>query len=268
MTESQPLDRLWGIIEKFRVKAVITADPSPRTPSGNFFIYDCDRSLHRRLVFLPHDSGERAGAFELCEDRQLLVAATVTIGGPESLIARALPEEVMVDLAETSDLAAVAELLVEEVTMPRCGGPAVFGRLCEVLVIRLLRHAIKAGVADGGLIAGLGHPKLAQAIVAMHEAPEKSWRLESLADVAGMSRTQFATGFKEVLGTTPGAYLSQWRLALAHLELEAGRPLKAVAARVGFASPVALSRAYRRHYGVSPRAVQSDSTPAELSRVP
>ncbi|MDD7910477.1 AraC family transcriptional regulator [Pseudovibrio exalbescens] len=267
MAEQRNLDRLWGIIEKFRVKAAITASGGQVTPIGNFFIYDCHQTQHRKLVFLPHADSEASGAFELCKDRSLLVAASVVIGGPGSLISQALPAQVLVNLSETPDLASVADLLVEEVTVPRCGGPAVFGRLCEVVVIRLLRHAIKAGVADVGLIAGLGHPKLAQAIVAMHEAPEKSWRLETLADVAGMSRTQFATGFKEVLGKTPGAYLTEWRLAVAHLELEAGRPLKSVAARVGFASPVALSRAYRRYYGVSPRETKNEGTALEISRV-
>lgn len=37
----------------------------------------------------------------------------------------------------------------------------------------------------------------------MHEAPSEAWSIERLAEVSGMSRTAFATKFKEKVGQSP-----------------------------------------------------------------
>jgi AraC-like DNA-binding protein len=68
-----------------------------------------------------------------------------------------------------------------------------------------------------------------------------------------MSRTHFANSFRKVVGMTPGEYLSSWRLTLARSEIANGAPLKVVASKIGFSSSAALSRAFSRRYGFSPR---------------
>ena len=55
-----------------------------------------------------------------------------------------------------------------------------------------------------GVLAGLADPRLAKALTAMHEAPKKSWTLEDLAGIAGMSRTRFAEHFRTL--DRPDAY--------------------------------------------------------------
>lgn len=181
------------------------------------------------------------------------VAATVDMGGEANPIARALPNPVIVPLAEAEALGAVADMLLEEALSPRCGGRAVVDRLCEVVVIRLLRYAIEGGQAKPGLLAGLAHPNLCLAIVALHDSPGKNWRLEDLAEAAGMSRTHFANSFRKVVGVPPGEYLSDWRLTLARTEIGKGTPLKVIAGNIGFSSSAALSRAFSRRYGFTPR---------------
>lgn len=49
----------------------------------------------------------------------------------------------------------------------------------------------------------------------MHAAPADNWSLEDLAAAADMSRARFAAHFCEEVGTTPGAYLGEWRLSVA-----------------------------------------------------
>jgi transcriptional regulator GlxA family with amidase domain len=181
------------------------------------------------------------------------ICASVEMGGDSNPIARALPNPVVISLAESQSLNAVTDLLLEEALSPRCGGRAVVDRLCEVVVIKLLRHAIEAGQAEPGLLAGLSHPNLCLAIVAMHDEPGRTWSLEDLADLAGMSRTHFANSFRETVGVTPGQYLSGWRLTLARMEIAKGVPLKVVASRIGFSSSAALSRAFSRRFGFTPR---------------
>ncbi|MDN3719852.1 AraC family transcriptional regulator [Roseibium salinum] len=182
-----------------------------------------------------------------------LVGARIMISGIGRHLVDALPDHISVPLGEQPYLTAVVMPLIEEVTTPRCGGQAAFQRLCEVVVIRLLRHAMEEGRADSGLLSGLAHPRIAAALVAIHEAPAQAWTLEKLADTAGMSRTQFAVTFKELVGTTPMVYLAHWRLDIARAELETGRQVKSVASLCGFTSPAAFSRAFSRRFGYPPR---------------
>ncbi len=71
-----------------------------------------------------------------------------------------------------------------------------------------------------------------------------------------MSRSVFAAAFRDTVGITPGHYLREWRIGLAQQALRRGRPLKAVAADVGYGSEAALSRAFRASTGRSPREWQ------------
>ena len=69
-----------------------------------------------------------------------------------------------------------------------------------------------------------------------------------------MSRSAFASAFVDAVGTTPGQYLQGWRVGLAKQALRRGRPLKVIADDVGYGSEAALSRAFKAHSGLTPRA--------------
>ncbi|MTH96567.1 AraC family transcriptional regulator [Roseibium sp. RKSG952] len=252
------LDRLSSLIERFRVQAEVIPADRAVLEQANFLIQRLpDGSL--QLVFYPGGAKTRGqnAAFSERDGLETLVAAHIQITGAGHHLVCALPKCIEIPLNLAPDLAMVVTPLVEEVVRPRCGGLAVFHRLCEVVVIRLLRHALETGAADVGLLAGLAHPRLAAALVAMHAAPERSWTLEQLASVAGMSRTQFAVTFREVVGVTPGMYLSAWRLDIARAELETGSPVKVVAKLCGFSSAAAFSRAFSRRYGYAPTQMRS-----------
>jgi hypothetical protein len=74
------------------------------------------------------------------------------------------------------------------------------GNKFEVVLIQLLRHLMEDGSAEIGMMAGLTHPQLRRSLVAIHEAPARNWTVESLATVAGMSRSVFANQFHEKVG--------------------------------------------------------------------
>ena len=90
-------------------------------------------------------------------------------------------------------------------------------------MIQVLRQLMESDEVNGGLLSGLAHPRLRNALVAMHEAPAQDWTLEGLASVAGMSRSVFATAFRETVGTTPGQYLQGWRVRGRRLCVEDAR---------------------------------------------
>jgi transcriptional regulator GlxA family with amidase domain len=87
----------------------------------------------------------------------------------------------------------------------------------------------------------------------MHETPKKSWTLDDLADIAGMSRTRFAAHFRTRIGQTPIEYLTVWRMTVAGQLLASGKPVKSVAQQVGYQSAAAFSRVFSRVTGQAPR---------------
>ena len=76
--------------------------------------------------------------------------------------------------------------------------------------------------------------------------------LAQLAEAAGMSAFHLARCFKRQLGVPPHAYLTQLRLQQARRLLEGGFGLAEAAAAVGFYDQSALSRHFRKVYGVTP----------------
>jgi AraC-like DNA-binding protein len=204
------------------------------------------------LVFYPRPRSHRfvtdpeRGADMACADVELG-------GGSASPIVQALPPVLVMPLAELAGAAAVLELLFDEAFGSRCGRRPIVDRLFEVIVVLLLRRLIDGGRVADGTLAGLAHPQLARALVALHEAPARTWTNDGLAAVAGMSRSRFAAAFTATVGVPPAAYLARYRIAVAQDLLRRGRALGTVADEVGYGSTAALSRAFRAQCGMAPR---------------
>jgi len=173
-------------------------------------------------------------------------------GGLHNPISAALPPFICLPLDSIAGATDVLRILFDEAFKQRCGRHAVVNRLFEVVIIQILRQLMENNQMQSGMLAGLAHARLRIPIVAMHEHPSKEWSLEDLASTAGMSRSAFATAFREVVGITAGQYLQSWRIGLAQRALRQGQPLKLIAADVGYGSEVALSRAFKAHTGQSP----------------
>ena len=66
-------------------------------------------------------------------------------------------------------------------------------------------------------------------------------------------RSVLAERFTHFVGVPPMQYLTRWRLALAARMLREGRePIIRIAERSGYESEGALSRAFKREFGVPP----------------
>lgn len=149
-------------------------------------------------------------------------------------------------LAEHDDLQRIVELITQEVDARRCAQGIVLDHAAEILLVGVLRRLVAVRALPSGVLAGLGDARLARTLVALHEAPERGWTLELMAETAGMSRTMFANRFRTVMGTTPKRYLAEFRLMLARKVIDERRGLKQAARVAGYASPAALSRALSR----------------------
>jgi AraC-like DNA-binding protein len=202
----------------------------------------------RRCGRAPRNEGRGA------QSRADLVCANVNFeGGRANPIAVSLPKFVCLPLSAVPDAKPVIDLLFAEAFSQNCGRQAMVDRLFEIVLIHVLRQLMERNEIRAGMLAGLSHRKLRLALVAMHEQPQREWSLEELAAVSGMSRSAFASAFRDTVGVTPGAYLQSWRVQLAQKALLAGKSLKHIAMDVGYGSEAALSRAFKAHSGKSPR---------------
>jgi len=203
------------------------------------------------LLFLPRPDTHRLVA----DDRTGadVVCATVQFGGGgHNPMTDSLPDVVLVGLAQLPGIEPLLGLMFDEAFAVHDGRQAALDRLCEVLMIRLLRHCMAQGLTQGGTLAGLADARLAKALRAIHDDPAAPRDVADLATLAGMSRARFAARFREVTGMTPADYVTDWRILTAQGLLRQGRAIKHVATDVGYGSASALTRAFVRKLGCSP----------------
>lgn len=287
MPAEQPLDRLSALLERFRVRThffhsgpLCGVDKFEAKPGRGFL-----HLMRRGEMAVTHHA--RDGVLRRIEIREptllfypqplthtfhnapvggsdFVCAAVSFADGAFHPIVRALPPLIVVPLARVEGMEGALALLFGEAERARCGQRLLADRLFEVVLMQLLRwmldHPDEGGISQG-LMAGLGDPALARALTGLHEHPGQAWTLEAMAQQAGMSRSAFAARFKAVVGTTPADYLTDWRLALAKVQLRRGDLLKLVAAELGYANASALSRVFAQRVGMSPRAWLAQAVP-------
>ena len=132
------------------------------------------------VVLYPRPLWHRLQTSETCAAE--LVCASIQMGGGTlNPLAHALPAPVVVPLAQTAALDATLKLLFAEAFEQHEGKQAMLDRLCEVVLIHVLRFALGAERQALGVLAAMAHPQLARALLAMHEDPARHWRVAQLA---------------------------------------------------------------------------------------
>jgi transcriptional regulator GlxA family with amidase domain len=114
-----------------------------------------------------------------------------------------------------------------------------------------------------------GHvdPRLGRIVRAMEQNIEVPLGAAELAARAGISVRQLERLIHERFGDTPMRYYLKLRLQAARNHLFYGdMPIQDIAAACGFSSPAVLSRSFRAHFGLSPRAFRSQFSGDQLSR--
>lgn len=165
----------------------------------------------------------------------------------------ALP--VVVHLGRSDWESPLIPLLADEVGRDRPGQEVILDRLLDLLLMSAVRAWLEKAEAEApGWFRAEQDPAVSAALRMLHNDPAHSWTVAELAAGAGLSRAALARRFAHTVGEPPMTYLTNWRLTLAaDLLREPGLTIAAIARRVGYASPFALSAAFKRVRGVSPR---------------
>jgi AraC-like DNA-binding protein len=165
------------------------------------------------------------------------------------------------EVARHPALSAVLRLIADEVELLPGGAAAVAKPLSQELLAFLCRgllvyvQRLGTPVALVAVAGGrpLRDPRIERALELLNTDISRRWTVELLARAVGVSRPVFARQFLRVLGLSPMRYLTQRRLQIAAaLLLGSDAALAEVAARVGYHSEFAFSRAFRKQYQVPP----------------
>jgi AraC-like DNA-binding protein len=147
-------------------------------------------------------------------------------------------------------------LLAAEIVKEEPGQQIVLDRLLDLLLVTSLRVWFARPEANPpAWYEANRDPVVGRAVRLLQNDPAQPWTVAGLAATVGVSRAALARRFHELVGEPPMTFLANWRMALAaDLLREPGAVVGAVARQVGYTSPFTFSTAFKRVYGVAPRA--------------
>ncbi|GAA2435917.1 AraC family transcriptional regulator [Streptomyces macrosporus] len=165
---------------------------------------------------------------------------------------------------------ALVPLLGEEIARAEPGQEAVLDRLLDLLLTGVVRSWLarpEAGAPPWH--RAHGDPVVGRALRLLHDDPAHPWTVAELAARVGVSRAALARRFTALVGRPPMTYLTDRRLSLAaDLLRGTDATIGAVARQVGYGSAFALSTAFRRVHGVSPRRYRTEAGGTDLRARP
>jgi len=146
-------------------------------------------------------------------------------------------------------------------------GRALAEVVANGLVHGRIRHDGERQRVSAGDALGVVNHRLAGIVETMEEHLEAPLSTEALAAKAGISVRQIERLMSETLGETPSRYYLKLRLQAARNHLFYGdMPVQEIAQACGFSSPSVLSRAFKTHFGVSPREFRRQFSADRLER--
>ena len=151
-------------------------------------------------------------------------------------------------------LVPILTTMEREASAARVGFAGILARLADVVAAMIVRGWVECACGNAsGLVAALRDPRLAGALLALHQQPGRDWTVAQLAAQCNTSRSAFADRFQVTIGMTPLRYVTELRMRLASQWLTLERlPIEEVAQRLGYTSQAAFSRAFKRITGKTP----------------
>jgi AraC-like DNA-binding protein len=169
--------------------------------------------------------------------------------------------------ADREWLETILRRMVTEAALQRPGQLAVLSRMTEVLFVEVLRSWIKTlGPGEGGWLGAIADRYIGKALQLIHEHPGHPWTLEELGRHVGLGRSAFSARFTRLVRQPVYRYLMARRMDEAALMLETrDDAIAQIAARVGYETTTAFSKAFKQHYTFSPGSYRARTGTGPLS---
>lgn len=218
-----------------------------------------DRSTSRRVSAGEYTKARQAGIPIFCGEGE----QTTIIGGHFQFdnqqihpFLKDLPRIIQITHFETENqllLQHFAQLMLSELNNEKPGGKIMLRSLAEILFVNIIRAYLEQNVPQAGFLASLNDKRISKALKLMQDSPGNDWTIESLATNVGMSRSVFFNLFKKLVGETPLAYLTNWRISKAkELLMISSSNINEVALTVGYQSEAAFNRIFKAKTGKTP----------------
>lgn len=144
-------------------------------------------------------------------------------------------------------------MLMAESARPGVGSRVLTEALLKQCLVLALRRWIEFDASPLPWLAGVADTRLSRALNAIFEQPAVAYTVDSLAMIAGMSRSAFAAAFRRAFGQSPMSLVKLVRLRRAsELLVTTSLPVAEVAKRVGFSSRSNFSLAFSQLHGMDP----------------
>ena len=154
-----------------------------------------------------------------------------------------------------SRVAQLVRLFMLETGTASISGDPLTASLAEAVV-----HALVRGALDGAAPGKAIDRRIRRVLAAVEASYQARWSIEQLAAIAGMNPFSFLRAFKAQLGVSPYQHVIAFRLARAAEQLRSSEShVLQIALACGFTDPGRFARAFRAHYGRTPRAYRADS---------
>lgn len=169
-------------------------------------------------------------------------------------------EPLVVHFQESSRMRGLFQMILQESSNPTDGSLGMIEATMRQCLILLLRELSRAGPEGLAWVDALADERMAAVIESVLDNLDAHHTVESLAHTANMSRSAFATRFRDCFSQTPMRFVRTVRLRQSALLLRTtGESTSAVARRCGFASRSYFSETFKREYGVSPGEFRQQS---------
>lgn len=144
-------------------------------------------------------------------------------------------------------------MLLTESARPGIGSHVLTEALVKQCLVLALRRWIECDASPLPWLAAMADTRLSRALHSIFEQPAVAYTVDSLALIAGMSRSAFAPAFRRAFGQSPMNLVRLVRLRRAgELLITTALPVAEVAKRAGFSSRSNFSVAFSEHHGMDP----------------
>lgn len=164
-----------------------------------------------------------------------------------------LKDTLAVDLSTIPEVPLLFQGILAEQSHSQPGGTVLRGAIMTQLLVHMFRQLSRDAESTLPWLAALDDPRLAAALDAIMADPGAHHTVESLAEIACMSRSAFAKAFHEAFDHSPISLVNRVRMEQASRLLSSGLvPVEEVAVRLGYSSRSHFSQAFKKHTGQTP----------------
>lgn len=232
-------------------------------PAGANHVLECSGEIHDDLYVDSVPAGEqicRVAAGSADRPQVVVGCGMVSVRyGPSLDLFDHLKDVFAVDLSSVPPALAAFEGILAEQSQPIPGTKAMTAALMTQCLIHLFRRLPSVGEDALPWLVALRDERLGRVVDKVLDSPGATYTVESLSDVAGMSRSAFTEQFTASFGRSPMNFVNHVRMQHAGQLLEVGNlSIDQIAMSVGYSSRGHFSRAFKDHSGRSPKTFRAE----------